>query len=172
MMYLQHHSGVSFGFFIVSQEIRRELLKDSRVDSKRTAWNQLLCLVLIKRRRAMKLCCVSSFHTLPHLKLIKPLLISLLEFHFDVQFSKISTISGLSQQRNCDSSDPSPVWRAKCCLSPKNHSLFPPQARKQVMTVLMMAAKRRDGTPRHPDSSFHTLPKDVLFLILVLQQAL
>ena len=50
--------------------------------------------------------------------------------------------------------------------SPKNHSLFPLVARKQVLTVLMMSARKYDGTPWHPDTHFHTLPKDVLFLIL------
>jgi sugar lactone lactonase YvrE len=50
--------------------------------------------------------------------------------------------------------------------TPKTHSLFPLIARKKVMTVLMMAAKRQDGTPWHPESPFHSLPKDILFIIL------
>ena len=53
-----------------------------------------------------------------------------------------------------------PIWK------PSSHSLFPPSARQQVVTVLMIAAKKQDGTPIHPESHLHTLPKDILFEIL------
>ena len=53
-----------------------------------------------------------------------------------------------------------PIWK------PSTHSLFPSSARQQVVTVLMIAAKKQDGTPIHPESHLHTLPKDILFEIL------
>jgi hypothetical protein len=54
----------------------------------------------------------------------------------------------------------SPIWK------PSTHSLFSSSARQQVVTVLMIAAKKQDGTPIHPESHLHTLPKDILFEIL------
>lgn len=53
-----------------------------------------------------------------------------------------------------------PIWK------PSTHSLFPSSARQQVVTVLMITAKKQDGTPIHPESHFHMLPKDILFEIL------
>ena len=53
-----------------------------------------------------------------------------------------------------------PIWK------PSTHSLFPPSSRQQVVTVLMIAARKQDGTPIHPESHLHTLPKDILFEIL------
>jgi WD40 repeat protein len=52
------------------------------------------------------------------------------------------------------------IWK------PSTHSLFPSSARQQVVTVLMIAAKKQDGTPIHPESHLHMLPKDILFEIL------
>jgi hypothetical protein len=53
-----------------------------------------------------------------------------------------------------------PVW------SVSTHSSFPVSSRQQVVTLLMIAAKKQDGTPYHPESHFHTLPKEILFLVL------
>jgi hypothetical protein len=35
-----------------------------------------------------------------------------------------------------------------------------------VKAVLMLGAKRQDGTPYYPQTHFYKLPKDVLFIIL------
>ena len=53
-----------------------------------------------------------------------------------------------------------PTWK------PSTHSSFRSSARQQVVTVLMIAARKQDGTPIHPESHLHTLPKDILFEIL------
>jgi hypothetical protein len=50
--------------------------------------------------------------------------------------------------------------------TPSIHSLFPLKFRLVVKAVLMLAAKRRDGTPYYPQTHLYRLPKDVLFLIL------
>jgi hypothetical protein len=50
--------------------------------------------------------------------------------------------------------------------TPSTHSLFPLKFRQVVKAVLMLGAKRRDGTPYYPQTHFYKLPKDVLFLIL------
>jgi hypothetical protein len=50
--------------------------------------------------------------------------------------------------------------------APSRHSLFPLNFRQVVKAVLMLAAKRKDGTPYYPQTHFYKLPKDVLYLIL------
>jgi ankyrin repeat protein len=50
--------------------------------------------------------------------------------------------------------------------APSIHSLFPLKFRQVVKTVLMLGARRQDGTPYYPQIYFYKLPKDVLFLIL------
>ena len=50
--------------------------------------------------------------------------------------------------------------------APSTHSLFPLKFRQVVKAVLMLGAKRQDGTPYYPQTHFYKLPKDVLFLIL------
>jgi hypothetical protein len=50
--------------------------------------------------------------------------------------------------------------------APSIHSLFPLKFRQLVKAVLMLGAKRQDGTPYYPQTYFYKLPKDVLFLIL------
>jgi hypothetical protein len=50
--------------------------------------------------------------------------------------------------------------------TPSIHSLFPLKFRQVVKAVLMLGAKRQDGTPYYPQTHFYKLPKDVLFLIL------
>jgi hypothetical protein len=50
--------------------------------------------------------------------------------------------------------------------TPSTHSLFPLKFRQVVKSVLMLGAKRQDGTPYYPQTHFHKLPKDLLFLIL------
>jgi WD40 repeat protein len=52
------------------------------------------------------------------------------------------------------------IWK------PSTHSLFSSSSRQQVVTVLMIAARKQDGTPIHPESHLHTLPKVILFEIL------
>jgi hypothetical protein len=51
-------------------------------------------------------------------------------------------------------------------LAPSMHLLYPLKCRQVVKAVLMLAAKRPDGTPYYPQTHFYKLPKDVLFLIL------
>jgi hypothetical protein len=46
------------------------------------------------------------------------------------------------------------------------HFLFPLKFRQAVKAVLMLGAKRQDGTPYHPQTYFYKIPKDVLFIIL------
>jgi hypothetical protein len=50
--------------------------------------------------------------------------------------------------------------------APSIHSLCPLTFRQVVKAVLMLGAKRQDGTPYYPQTHFYKLPKDVLFLIL------
>jgi hypothetical protein len=50
--------------------------------------------------------------------------------------------------------------------APSIHSLFPLKFRQVVKAVLMLGAKRQDGTPYHPQTHFYKLPQDVLFHIL------
>jgi hypothetical protein len=50
--------------------------------------------------------------------------------------------------------------------APSIHSLFPLEFRQVVKAVLMLGAKRQDGTPYYPQTHFYKLPKDVLFIIL------
>jgi hypothetical protein len=50
--------------------------------------------------------------------------------------------------------------------APSIHSLFPMEFRQVVKAVLMLGAKRQDGTPYYPQTHFYKLPKDLLFLIL------
>jgi hypothetical protein len=49
---------------------------------------------------------------------------------------------------------------------PSLHIFFPLQFRQVVKAVLMLGAKRQDGTPYYPQTHFYKLPKDLLFLIL------
>jgi hypothetical protein len=46
------------------------------------------------------------------------------------------------------------------------HSLFPLKFKQLVKAVLMLGAKRQDGTPYYPETHFYKLPKDVLLQIL------
>jgi hypothetical protein len=50
--------------------------------------------------------------------------------------------------------------------TPSMHSLCPLKIRQVVKAVLMLGAKRQDGTPYYPQTHFYKLPKDLLFLIL------
>ena len=50
--------------------------------------------------------------------------------------------------------------------TPSTHSLFPLKFRQVVKAVLMLGAKRQDGTPYYPQTHFYKLPNDVLFIIL------
>jgi ankyrin repeat protein len=50
--------------------------------------------------------------------------------------------------------------------TPSVHSLFPLKLRQVVKAVLMLGAKRQDGTPYYPQTHFYKLPRDVLYEIL------
>jgi hypothetical protein len=50
--------------------------------------------------------------------------------------------------------------------TPSTHSLFPLKFRQVVKAVLMLGAKKQDGTPYYPQTHFYKLPKDLLFHIL------
>jgi hypothetical protein len=50
--------------------------------------------------------------------------------------------------------------------TPSIHSLFPLKFRQLVKAVLILGAKRQDGTPYYPEIYFYKLPKDVLYEIL------
>jgi hypothetical protein len=50
--------------------------------------------------------------------------------------------------------------------TPSLHSLYPRKFRQMVKTVLILTAKRQDGTPYYPEAHFYKLPKDLLFQIL------
>jgi hypothetical protein len=50
--------------------------------------------------------------------------------------------------------------------TPSTHALFPLKFRQVVKAVLMLGAKRQDGTPYYPQTHFYKLPKDLIFLIL------
>jgi hypothetical protein len=50
--------------------------------------------------------------------------------------------------------------------APSTHSLFPLKFKQVVKAVLMLGAKRQDGTPYYPQTHFYKLPKDVLYIIL------
>jgi hypothetical protein len=50
--------------------------------------------------------------------------------------------------------------------TPSIHSLFPLKFKRTVKAVLMLGAKRQDGTPYYPQTHFYKLPKYLLFLIL------
>jgi hypothetical protein len=50
--------------------------------------------------------------------------------------------------------------------TPSIHSLFPLKFRQVVKAVLMLGAKRQDGTPYYPQTHFYKLPKALLLEIL------
>lgn len=49
--------------------------------------------------------------------------------------------------------------------STATHKYFPLKVRRQIVTVMMMAQKKPDGLPYHPESLFTTLPTDILKII-------
>jgi hypothetical protein len=74
-----------------------------------------------------------------------------------------STKQRILKWENCQQQLPSDlltVW------APSIHSLFPLKFRQVVKAVLILGAKRQDGTPYYPQTHFYKLPKDLLFLIL------
>lgn len=48
----------------------------------------------------------------------------------------------------------------------KNHNLFPSDAKRLVMSMLMMAARNSNDVPYHSEALFYTLPKDILYIII------
>lgn len=50
--------------------------------------------------------------------------------------------------------------------STNTHKYFPPEVKRRIVTVLMMAQRKPDGTPYHLDSLFTRVPIDILYIIL------
>jgi hypothetical protein len=82
---------------------------------------------------------------------------------FIVQKISPSTKQRMLKLKNFDDQLPADlvtVW------TPSTHSFFPLKFRQVVKAVLMLGAKRHDGTPYYPQTHFYKLSKDVLFIIL------
>ena len=82
---------------------------------------------------------------------------------FILQRISLSTKERMINMRNYQWQLPADLVRI---WTPSIHSLFPLKFRQVVKAVLMLGAKRQDGTPYYPQTHFYKLPKDVLFLIL------
>jgi hypothetical protein len=82
---------------------------------------------------------------------------------FVLQRISPSTKQRMLKMKNNWNQLPSDVVRR---WTPSTHSLFPLKFRQIVKAVLMLGAKRQDGTPYYPQTHFYKLPKDVLFIIL------
>lgn len=50
--------------------------------------------------------------------------------------------------------------------STTTHKYFPLEVKRRIVTVLMMAQRKPDGTPYHLDSLFTRVPTDILYIIL------
>jgi hypothetical protein len=50
--------------------------------------------------------------------------------------------------------------------TPTIHPLFPLKFRQLVKAILMLGAKRQDGTPYYPQTHFYKLPNEILVQIL------
>jgi hypothetical protein len=74
-----------------------------------------------------------------------------------------STKQRMMKMKNKQQQLPSDLVRI---WAPSTHSLFPLKFRQVAKAVLMLGAKRQDGTPYYPQTHFYKLPKDVLFIIL------
>jgi hypothetical protein len=83
---------------------------------------------------------------------------------FVLQRISPSTKQRMLQMRNKELQHPSDLILTR--WTPSIHSLFPLKFRQVVKAVLMLGAKRQDGTPYYPQTHFYKLPKDVLFIIL------
>ena len=82
---------------------------------------------------------------------------------FILQQISPSTKQRMSKMKNRRHKLPADLVRR---WTPSTHSLFPLKFRQVVKAVLMLGAKRQDGTPYYPQTHFYKLPKDLLFLIL------
>jgi hypothetical protein len=82
---------------------------------------------------------------------------------FVLQRISPSTKQRMMKTKNKQKLLPSDLLRV---WAPSIHSLCPLKIRQVVRAVLMLGAKRQDGTPYYPQTHFYKLPKDVLFLIL------
>jgi hypothetical protein len=82
---------------------------------------------------------------------------------FVLQRISPSTKQRMLKMRNKQEQLPSDLIRV---WTPSIHSLFPLKFRRVVKVVLMLGAKRQDGTPYYPQTHFYKLPKHVLFEIL------
>jgi hypothetical protein len=74
-----------------------------------------------------------------------------------------STKQRMLKMKNYQQQLPSDLVRI---WTPSIHSLFPLKFRQVVKAVLMLGAKRQDGTPYYPQTHFYKLPKELLFTIL------
>jgi hypothetical protein len=83
---------------------------------------------------------------------------------FVLQRISPSTKQRMLQMRNKGLQLPSDLILRR--WTPSIHSLFPLKFRQVVKAVLMLGAKRQDGTPYYPQTHFYKLPKDVLYIIL------
>jgi hypothetical protein len=82
---------------------------------------------------------------------------------FVLQRISPSTKQQILKMKNKQKLLPSDLLRV---WAPSIHSLCLLKIRQVVKAVLMLGAKRRDGTPYYPQTHFYKLPKDILFLIL------
>jgi hypothetical protein len=82
---------------------------------------------------------------------------------FVLQSISPSTNQRMMKKKNQQQQLPSDLVTA---WTPSTHSLCPLKFRQVVKAVLMLGAKRQDGTPHYPQTHFYKLPKNVLFLIL------
>jgi hypothetical protein len=82
---------------------------------------------------------------------------------FVLQRMSPSTKQRMLQMKNNQQQLPSDLVTT---WAPSIHSLFPLKFRQVVKAVLMLGAKRQDGTPYYPQTHFYKLPKDLLFVIL------
>jgi ankyrin repeat protein len=84
---------------------------------------------------------------------------------FILQRLSPSTKRQMLKIRNKQGQPPSYFLRVRR-WTPLIHLLFPLKFKRVVKTVLMLGAKRQDGTPYYPQTHFYKLPKDVLYHIL------
>src|SRR5690348_8464175 len=68
-------------------------------------------------------------------------------FVADVKIRKITEDGTVTTQLNKRNSGMTMAIRYKIEWTPSLHSLFPLPVKKQVMTMLMISAKKQDGTP-------------------------
>jgi hypothetical protein len=83
---------------------------------------------------------------------------------FILQRISPSTKQRMIQMKNRQEKLPADLLERR--WTPSTHSLFPLKFRQVVKAVLMLGAKKQDGTPYYPQTHFYKLPKDLLFIII------